>query len=291
MAILATCNSSIQLFAAPATRQTGLLSAIPALLLHTGAVTFLWGAKMDLTGCRFGKLVVLSRHKKEDDKWRRQFWLCRCDCGGEKITTTGSLRSGQCRSCGCLYSQSNVIDITGKKFGRLTAVEKVDTPKRGKGAYWKCLCDCGRHVVASYGNLKRGNVLSCKCLRSEVNHLPKGEADFNRLLRVYKYRARIRGKLFLLTEQEFRTIILGNCTYCGVPPTRICKIQPYQNRHGSFAYNGIDRKDSSLGYTNDNCVPCCCTCNRAKLAMSVDEFLQWIERVYDHSVSGKTIKI
>ena len=44
--------------------------------------------------------------------------------------------------------------------------------------------------------------------------------------------------------------------------------------------NGIDRIDSSKGYTVENSVPCCKYCNTAKNTMSVDEFLKWIGRVY-----------
>lgn len=52
----------------------------------------------DLTGQRFGKLVVLSYAGK--DKNRHSLWLCRCDCGTEKIISSTALMSGQ-KSCGC----------------------------------------------------------------------------------------------------------------------------------------------------------------------------------------------
>jgi hypothetical protein len=42
----------------------------------------------------------------------------------------------------------------------------------------------------------------------------------------------------------------------------------------------LDRIDSSKGYSISNVVPCCATCNKAKLAMPRDEFLGWIDRVY-----------
>lgn len=47
-------------------------------------------------------------------------------------------------------------------------------------------------------------------------------------------------------------------------------------------YNGIDRVDSSLGYTVDNVVPCCKLCNQAKNNLSKQEFVDWVKRVYDH---------
>lgn len=59
---------------------------------------------LDLTGQRFGRLVVVKEAEpirfKPSNKTKRR-WLCRCDCGGTVITTTGSLRSGATKSCGC----------------------------------------------------------------------------------------------------------------------------------------------------------------------------------------------
>lgn len=49
----------------------------------------------DITGKRFGKLVVLGKAK---DKW-----LCLCDCGNRKTIYSGALRNGSTKSCGCLY--------------------------------------------------------------------------------------------------------------------------------------------------------------------------------------------
>ena len=44
-----------------------------------------------------------------------------------------------------------------------------------------------------------------------------------------------------------------------------------------FNYNGIDRKDSNLGYTNENCVPCCKVCNNGKRDLPYSEWLEYLE--------------
>lgn len=54
------------------------------------------GTFMDLTGKRFGKWLVLSISDK-----RQRLWLCRCDCGTEKIVDGSSLKSGTSKSCRC----------------------------------------------------------------------------------------------------------------------------------------------------------------------------------------------
>ena len=54
------------------------------------------------------------------------------------------------------------IDISGQKFGRLTAVRYEGASK------WFCCCDCGGSTVALAQNLKKGNSTSCGCKRRET---------------------------------------------------------------------------------------------------------------------------
>jgi 5-methylcytosine-specific restriction endonuclease McrA len=70
--------------------------------------------------------------------------------------------------------------------------------------------------------------------------------------------------------KAFENYIIGCCSYCGLKP---------QFPH---TRNGIDRVDSSKGYTEDNCVSCCTFCNYSKLDYTIDEFKEWIIRIYTH---------
>lgn len=56
------------------------------------------GVKNDLTGMRFGKLVVLQRHKDNKTNTR---WLCKCDCGELTIAVSGNLKRNRHKTCGC----------------------------------------------------------------------------------------------------------------------------------------------------------------------------------------------
>lgn len=58
----------------------------------------------DITGQRFGKLVVLARHSRKA-KGRRYYWLCQCDCGRQKVIRDDALTSGVTRSCSCLQRE------------------------------------------------------------------------------------------------------------------------------------------------------------------------------------------
>lgn len=63
------------------------------------------GKVKDLTGQRFGKLVVLREGNRLLDgsvgTSHKARWICRCDCGNETIVLTDNLQAGNTRSCGC----------------------------------------------------------------------------------------------------------------------------------------------------------------------------------------------
>jgi hypothetical protein len=59
---------------------------------------------IDLTGRKFGRWTVLGR-ANHNDAHNKPLWVCRCDCGVERLVTGGNLRSGISQSCGCLKSE------------------------------------------------------------------------------------------------------------------------------------------------------------------------------------------
>lgn len=61
---------------------------------------------IDLTGMRFGRLVVVSRAGTVKGK---ATWNCQCDCGGVSVVPTTHLKSGNTKSCGCLRADSNTF--------------------------------------------------------------------------------------------------------------------------------------------------------------------------------------
>lgn len=66
---------------------------------------------------------------------------------------------------------SDVRDLTGKRYGRLTVIGvKPDTPRGGRSR-WLCRCECGREVIYSAYALESGKVASCGCLRRERDAL------------------------------------------------------------------------------------------------------------------------
>lgn len=60
-----------------------------------------------------------------------------------------------------------IKDLTGKRFGRLVAIEFVHI--KNHEAYWLCDCDCGKRVTVSGHSLRRGATKSCGCYSSDVH--------------------------------------------------------------------------------------------------------------------------
>lgn len=60
------------------------------------------------------------------------------------------------------------IDITGQRFGRLTAVAPTEQRQSGS-VLWTVLCDCGESRLVNSYSLRKGETRSCGCLRSETS--------------------------------------------------------------------------------------------------------------------------
>ena len=135
----------------------------------------------DETGKRYGKLTVISQTANRE--YGSVKWLCKCDCGNLCEVAGDSLRSGQTQSCGCLVKErsriANLHDLTGQKFGKLTAIEiDEELTLKNKRIFWKCKCDCGNYYSTGSSNLVTGATKSCGCLRTSY-----GEEQIEKLLK------------------------------------------------------------------------------------------------------------
>ncbi len=59
----------------------------------------------------------------------------------------------------------NLIDLSNKKFGKLTVIQRSSANKRGN-CMWECLCDCGNSKLIESCSLRRGYTKSCGCIWS-----------------------------------------------------------------------------------------------------------------------------
>lgn len=65
--------------------------------------------------------------------------------------------------------QTRARDITGRRFGQLTALAATDARDAKGNVVWRCRCDCGKETDISYNVLLYTNVISCGCRRQAHN--------------------------------------------------------------------------------------------------------------------------
>lgn len=179
--------------------------------------------RRDITGMRSGKVVVLGA---TDQKRRNVFlWRCRCDCGKEFLTEGYKISGGVIKSCGCTRYEHQIKDLSGQRFGRLTALRRLNK-KIGTSYAWLCRCDCGKETEVSANALLSGSTKSCGC--GKIDALKKNAKDirgqrFGRLLAVEPTERRKGNSVVWRcrcdcgkeTEISYNSLISGNTKSCG----------------------------------------------------------------------------
>lgn len=149
-----------------------------------------------------------------------------------------------------------IIDLTGKKFGRLTAIECVGKTKRNE-AIWKCACDCGNILNVRSYPLKSGHTKSCGCL--------KKEEESNRKEHPHKKTHGLSGtRIYIIwCNMKSRCYNENNTFYSYYGGRGITVCEEWKNNFEAFynwaMSNGykenleIDKIDNDKGYSPENC--------------------------------------
>jgi hypothetical protein len=110
----------------------------------------------DITGFRFGSIVAIRPTIQRYRKF--VVWECKCDCGNTIYVSSGALKSGGTKTCGC----SRIAGKQGSRYGKLTLIKP--TPKRSqRKVIWECKCDCGNIIEATHHSLVSGHKKTCGC--------------------------------------------------------------------------------------------------------------------------------
>lgn len=177
----------------------------------------------------------------------------------------------------------------GQRFGRGVVIDpEVKVTLSSNGATYRAArleCDCGNEYTAYIFNIRKGNTQSCGCLKSERQQERNrkraiyGRSARAQVLASYRRNAAKRGYVWDLEDDDFDRLTSLSCFYCGHAPSRARSVEKNGKNYGDFIYNGIDRMDNAKGYTLENAVPCCHTCNVAKGVMPLAEFEAWLDQV------------
>ena len=184
-----------------------------------------------------------------------------------------------------------VIDETNNKYGKWTVMSRAENKPDGS-AKWNCKCECGTEKVVAANTLREGNSFSCGCAMKDYGKERRNLVSLeNTIIRSYKNGAKSRSFQFSLTNEEIKALIYNNCFYCGDAPADKKHFYSYKEGKDDDYFietNGIDRIDNSIGYTKKNTVTCCKTCNQMKSNLSLDLFLNKINKIHNNLKKGST---
>lgn len=183
--------------------------------------------------------------------------------------------------------QDNVINMNWKIIKPVAL--KLKSGRVRNSYLIECKCGLRRHIhLSEWKRLLNGTHKSniqqgcrkCNIIDKPTDH--KTSAAYKLLYANVKSASRRIKREFTLTLDQATVLYQGNCYYCNSAPSNLFR----SNNVDKFTlyYNGIDRVDSTKGYTPDNVVPCCCNCNRAKMNLRQDEFFEMISNIYHYRV-------
>lgn len=112
-------------------------------------------------------VLEYSQHKNG-----RPYYWCQCSCGTVKEVEKYNLIYGKSKNCGCVrkqkLSEKLFKDLTGQKFGRLTAIYREPGNSNNNKVRWFCKCDCGNEVIVLANSLLTNHTRSCGCWTSQT---------------------------------------------------------------------------------------------------------------------------
>lgn len=132
--------------------------------------------KTDYTGKKVGWLTVLKELPKQ--KKNDVVWLCQCDCGKMINRTSAYLRTVGTASCGCYAAEHHKMqrkDITGKRFGKLVAVEPTGNMSERRQCIWRFRCDCGNIIERPAPEITKRNNPTHSCGCSKTGYIGNSE--------------------------------------------------------------------------------------------------------------------
>ena len=140
------------------------------------------------------------------------------------------------------------IDLSGRKFGMLTAIRRTGKLSPAKQHIWECVCECGKITETRIGNLTQGRAKSCGC-----NQYPKGKNSANwkhGLSRTKEYgNERFMRLKYGITQEKYQQMLDSQNGSCA-----ICKVKPdFKTRKKRFSIDHCHATGTVRGLLCDAC--------------------------------------
>lgn len=138
------------------------------------------------------------------------------------------------------------FDITGKKFGNLTAVKKIDSK------YWLFKCDCGKEKKIKKTNVVCGITKSCGCLWYKEVALGNKKHGMSKT-RLYECWRDMRNRCYLKTRYDYKRYGGRGIVVCDEWKNKFEPFYDWAINNGYKDYLTIDRIDVNGNYCPENC--------------------------------------
>jgi hypothetical protein len=217
-------------------------------------------------GQKFGKWTI--KEEKINKSYKRKY-LCECECK-ETITWVSKYdliynKSSKCLKCAGKETSKRIFtDLTGQKINNWTVIKRLGVAKKSRTPLWLCLCDCGKEVEVRASNLLNNTSKRCgKCRFFE-------DISFSKWSQIKKG-AESRNIDFNITIEEAWDLFIKQDKKCAL--TGI-KLVMHEKRSKNIEITAsLDRIDSNIGYSKENCQWVHKTINCVKGKLSNKEFI------------------
>jgi len=213
----------------------------------------------------------------------------KCYCGKEFYGKPCNFtRNKHTVSCGCcakeISSKIHSIDITGKKFNKLTALKREGKDKKGR-LLWLFKCDCGKEVVkpGNYVTSKSNPVRSCGCIvKSGDMHWKGYEEISGTYWHSVQEGAKKRNLEFNISLKQAWRKFIKQDKKCALTGCSIKFVRKYGNSEMGEQTASLDRIDSKKGYTVKNTQWVHKTVNLMKTNLQESEFITMCKKVFEN---------
>ena len=226
----------------------------------------------DKTGMKQGDLIFLKPAERKGSPPKIYWWAQCLKCGAvfKVRTDTQATCCHNCKKQGSSKKRRPLLDLTNKKFGRLTALYPIVNSNNNK-IYWHCKCDCGKECDVITSSLTYGNTKSCGCQRRDHANFKKLKLDlvgqrFGHLTVLEETNQRQYGKVVWKCQCDCGNIVYLNTTRLTQGNDISCGCQKT-----SYGANGIKilLEKNSINYQKEY------------------RFKDFADRIYDFAILNK----
>lgn len=146
---------------------------------------------------------------------------------------------------------NHMIDLTGQRFGRLTAIATVGKTKNGN-YLWECACDCGKHTVVASGGLRSGSIVSCGCYIRDITS-KRSKTHGESKTRLYKIWVLMKNRCYDQNATNYKDYGGRGISVCDEWRHSYPAFSAWAKQNGYADGLSIDRIDNRKGYSPENC--------------------------------------